>query len=184
MQNFVSTLERKGISDAVVSIILRKRASSSMSNVIPLLGYGKMPLKVKIVKESEAPESNIVTQNEILYLQCDLNLSSHQLHNICQFMKRKGLRTPNTRITHALKKQNVIDLFESAIVELEDNNGDKSPTKVVYCNNIDQLMKRAEGIRGKPLQLNRYGIDHSQDWLKIVLSPTVFIMLIALRVLY
>ena len=103
-----------------------------MSNVIPLLGYGKMPLRVKILKESEAPESNIVTQNEILNLQRDLNLSNDQLHNICQFMKRKGLRTPNTRITQALKKQNVIDLFESAIVELEDNNGDKSPTEVVY----------------------------------------------------
>ena len=122
-----------------------------------------MPLRVKILKESEAPESNIVTQNEILNLQRDLNLSNDQLHNICQFMKRKGLRTPNTRITQALKKQNVIDL--------EDNNGDKSPTEVVYCNNIDQLLKRVKEIRGKPLQLSRYGIDHGQDWLKVVLSP-------------
>ena len=90
VQNFVSTLERKGLSDAVVSNILRKRASSIMSNVIPLLGYGKMSLRVKILKESEDPESNIVTQNEILNLQRDLNLLSDQPHNICQFMKRKG----------------------------------------------------------------------------------------------
>ena len=75
-------------------------------------------------------------------------------------MKRIGLHTPNTRITQVLKKQNVIDLFESAIVELEDSNGDKSPTEVIYCNNIAQLLKRVEEIRGKPLQLNRYGIDH------------------------
>ena len=59
-------------------------------------------------------------------------------------MKRKGLHTTNTRITQVLKKQNVIDLFESAIVELEDRNGDKSPTEVIYCNNIDQLMKRVK----------------------------------------
>ena len=171
MQNFVSTLERKGLSDAVVSNILRERASSGTSNVIPFLGYGKMPLRVKILKGDEAPESKIVTQNEILELQRDLNLSNDQLHNICQFMKRKWLLTPNTRITQVLKKQNVIDLFESAIVELEDSNGDKSPTEVIYCNNIDQLLKRVEEIRGKPLQLNRYGIDHGQDWLKVVLSP-------------
>ena len=76
-----------------------------MLNVIPLLVYGKMPLRVKILKVSEAPESNIVTQNEILNLQRDINLSNDQLHNICQFMKREGLRTPNTRITQALKKQ-------------------------------------------------------------------------------
>ena len=27
------------------------------------------------------------------------------------------------------------------------------------------FLKRVEEIRGKPLQLNRYGIDHGQDWL-------------------
>ena len=42
---------------------------------------------------------------------------------------------------------------------------------MIYCNNIDQLWKRVEEIRGKPLQLNCYGIDHGQDWLKVVLSP-------------
>ena len=42
---------------------------------------------------------------------------------------------------------------------------------MIYCNNIDQLLKRVEEIRGKPLQLNRYGIDHDQDWLKVLLSP-------------
>ena len=155
MKNFASTLERKGLSDAVVSNILRERASSGMSNVIPFLGYRKMSLRVKILKGAEAPESKIVTQNEIQELQRDLNLSNDQLRNICQFLKRKGLHTPNTRITQVLKKQNVIDLFESAIVELEDSNGDKSPTEVIYCNNIDQLLKRVEEIRGKPLQLNR-----------------------------
>ena len=41
---------------------------------------------------------------------------------------------------------------------------------MVYCNDIDQLLKRVEEIRGKLLQLNRYGIDHGQDWLKVVLS--------------
>ena len=85
-------------------------------------------------------------------------------------MKRKGLHTPNTRITQVLKKQNVIDLFESAIVELEDRNDDKSQTEVIYCNNIGQLLKRVEEIRGKSIQLNRYGIDHGQDWLKVVPS--------------
>ena len=144
VKNFASTLERKGLGDAVVSNILRERASSGMSNVIPFLGYRKMSLRVKILKGAEAPESKIVTQNEIQELQRDLNLSNDQLRNICQFLKRKGLHTPNTRITQVLKKQNV---------------------------NIDQLLKRVEEIRGKPLQLNRYGIDHGQDWLKVVLSP-------------
>ena len=71
MQNFASTLERKGLSDTVVSNILRERASSGMSNVIPFFLYGKMPLRVKILKGDEAPESKIVTQNEILELQRD-----------------------------------------------------------------------------------------------------------------
>ena len=65
MQNFVSTLERKGIGDAVMSNILHKWASSGMSNLVPFLGYGKMPLRVKILKGDEAPESKMVTQNEI-----------------------------------------------------------------------------------------------------------------------
>ena len=125
-----------------------------MSNVIPFLGYGKMLIRVKILKGDEAPESKIVTHNEILELQRDLNLSNVQLHNICQSMKRKGLHTTNTRITQVLKKQNVIDLFESAIVELEDSNGDKSPIEENICNKIDQLLKRVEEIRGKPLQLS------------------------------
>ena len=93
MKNFASTLERKGLSDAVVSNILRERASSGMSNVIPFLGYRKMSLRVKILKGAEAPESKIVTQNEIQELQRDLNLSNDQLRNICQFMKREGLHT-------------------------------------------------------------------------------------------
>ena len=171
VQNFVSTLEGKGLSDAVVSNILRQRASSSISNVISLLGYGKMPLSFKILRGCESPESNIVTQNDIIELQRNLNLSNDQLHNICQFMKPKGLHTPNTRITQVLKEQNEIDFFESAFIVLEDSNGDKSPTEVIYCNDIDQLLKRVEEIRGKPLQLNRYGIDQGQDWLKVVLSP-------------
>ena len=86
-------------------------------------------------------------------------------------MKRKGLRTPNTRYTQILKKQNVIDLFESVIVNLEDSNCIKSPTEVIYCTNIDELLNQAENIRRKPSQLNRYGIDHDQGWLKVVLSP-------------
>ena len=32
-------------------------------------------------------------------------------------------------------------------------------------------MKRVEEIRGKTIQLNRYGLDHSRDWLKVLLSP-------------
>ena len=56
-------------------------------------------------------------------------------------MKYKCLRTPNTQYTQILKKENVIDLLESSIVELEDNNGIKSPTEVIiYCNNIDYLL--------------------------------------------
>ena len=64
---------------------------SRWSSSISFLGYGKMPLRVKILKGDEAPES--ITQNEILELQRDLNLSNNQLHNICQLMKRKGLHT-------------------------------------------------------------------------------------------
>ena len=41
-----------------------------------------MPLRVKILKGDEAPESKIVTQNEILEVQRDLNISNDQLHNI------------------------------------------------------------------------------------------------------
>ena len=142
-----------------------------MTNDIPLLGYGKMPMRVKILKGNESTKTNIVTQNEIIDLQRDLNLTNDQLHSICQFMKRKGLRTPNTRYTQVLKKQNVIDLFESAIIELEDSKGIQSPTEVVYCNDIDQLLKRVEEVRKIPIQLNRYGIDHGQSWLKVVCSP-------------
>ena len=43
--------------------------------------------------------------------------------------------------------------------------------QLIYCNYIDQPLKRVEEIRGKPLQLNRYDIDQGQDWLKVVLSP-------------
>ena len=63
MQNIVGTLNRKGLSDTVVSTILRQRAASSMSNVIPLLGYGNIPMKVKVLKRNEANENNIVTRN-------------------------------------------------------------------------------------------------------------------------
>ena len=96
MQNIVGTLNRKGLSDTVVSTILRQRAVSLMSNIIPLLGYGNIPMKVKVLKRNEANENNIVTRDEIIQLQRELNLTNDQLHTICQFMKHKGLRTPNT----------------------------------------------------------------------------------------
>ena len=54
-----------------------------------------MPLRVKILKGIEASESNIVTQNDLLVIQRDLNSTNDQLH-ICQFMKRKELQTTNT----------------------------------------------------------------------------------------
>ena len=72
VQNIVDTLNRKGLSDAVVSTILRQRAASSMSNVIPLLGYGSMPMKVKILKQNETNENNIFTRDEIIQLQREL----------------------------------------------------------------------------------------------------------------
>ena len=152
VQNIVGTLNRKGLADTVVSTIIRNRAVSSMSNVIPLLGYGKMPMKVEILMRNEASENHTVTRNEIIQLQRELNLTNDQLHKLCQFMKRKGLRTPNTRYTQILKKQNVIDLFESVIVNLEDSNGIKSPTEVIYCTNIYELLNQVEDIRGKPSQ--------------------------------
>ena len=83
VQNFASTLERKGFSNTVVSNILRERASSVMSNVIPFLGYRTMPLRVKILKGDEAPESKIVTQNEILELQ---QISIYQMINYTTFV--------------------------------------------------------------------------------------------------
>ena len=112
VQNIVGTLNRKGLSDTIVSTILRQRGVSSMSNVIPLLGYGNMPMKVKVLKRNEANENNtsIVTRDEIIQLQRELNLTNDRLHTICQLMKHKGLRTPNTRYTQILKKNVLIYL--------------------------------------------------------------------------
>ena len=47
---------------------------------------------------------------------------------------------------HKSCKAEVSDLLESAIIELEDSISDKSPTKVIYCNNIDQLLQRVKKL--------------------------------------
>ena len=116
------------------------RAQFGMMNLILLLRYGKNAAQSKIMKGGKASESNNVSLDEILELQRDVSLSNNQLHNVCRFMKHKGLHTPNTQNT----KLNVNDLFESSIVKLEGSNGDESPTEVIYCSIIDQLLKRVE----------------------------------------
>ena len=46
-------------------------------------------MKVQILKRNEASENHIVTRNEIIQLQQEINLTNDQLHKICQLMKRK-----------------------------------------------------------------------------------------------
>ena len=95
MQIIVGTLNRKRLGDTVVLTILRHRATFSMSNIIPLLGFGKVPMKIKILKGNEDNGNHIVNRTEkIVQLQREVNLTNDQLHEICQFMKLTHTKYP------------------------------------------------------------------------------------------
>ena len=63
---YCRNIKSEGTADTFVSTILRHQAAFSMSNVIPLLGYGKMPMKVQILMRNEASENHAVTRNETI----------------------------------------------------------------------------------------------------------------------
>ena len=47
----------------------------------------------------------------------------------------------------------------------------KQVTEIVYCTNVQELLRRAEKLRDVSPTLLRWGCDHGQGLLKVVLQP-------------
>ena len=54
----------------------------------------------------------------------------------------------------------------------EDEKYVEKETGIVYCNDISELIRRTEGKRLKSTEQDRWGVDHGEGFLKVVLQPT------------
>ena len=78
-------------------------------------------------------------------------------------------------------KEIISDLFSQTILMLEQNTVSylKALRRAIvkkkpcfFCTNVEELIHRADLIRMTESVLNRWGCDHGQELLKLVVQPT------------
>ena len=177
VQYAIDSLERKGIADEVVAVILKKRAEKAKSAEILV---DRLNVRLLNGEFGSNPPSTRIDDESIIELKVNLGLSENKLHILCQWLKGLGIKTPSVRGVFSKYKSNTEDLFSQTTVLLQQkhtsDSGErqflKKETEVVHCHDIEQLLSRCESARGRKPIIYRWGCDHGRGYLKFIVQPT------------